>query len=222
MYRDGGLLIPDAEKARHWLEQAAKQNVSAAQYSLGRLLLSDDPDVHDPDKGTRWLKAAAKNGNDYAAYALGKEYLSGEYVTKDAEKAAAHLRQAEEGENPWAQYLLGKLYLMGEGVEQDAGTAYKYFSAAASCGHIYAQLFVDRMEQQQRHTSPGVLLSITQLLCHMGNIFRDAAPQDSTTGAPHIDRKLLQKIREKKIALGHKPDDHVEQQNWGGMTMGGM
>ena len=24
LYRDGGLLIPDAEKARHWLEQAAR------------------------------------------------------------------------------------------------------------------------------------------------------------------------------------------------------
>lgn len=30
------------------------------------------------------------------------------------------------------------------------------------------------------------------------------------------------KIREKKIAMGHKPDDHEEtpQQNMGGMTMG--
>jgi len=29
------------------------------------------------------------------------------------------------------------------------------------------------------------------------------------------DRKLLQKIREKKIAMGHKPDDHPDE----GMTM---
>jgi len=36
------------------------------------------------------------------------------------------------------------------------------------------------------------------------------------------DRKLLQKIRQKKIALGHKPDDHEEEQTMGGMTMGGM
>ena len=49
LYRDGGLLVPDTEKAKHWLEQAAKQEVHAAQYALSRLLLSDDPDVHDPD-----------------------------------------------------------------------------------------------------------------------------------------------------------------------------
>lgn len=29
----------------------------------------------------------------------------------------------------------------------------------------------------------------------------------------HIDRKALAKEEEKKIALGHKPDDHEEQQN---------
>ena len=33
-----------------------------------------------------------------------------------------------------------------------------------------------------------------------------------------VDSKLRKKIREKKIAMGHKPDDHVEQ-GWGGMTM---
>ena len=36
-----------------------------------------------------------------------------------------------------------------------------------------------------------------------------------------IDRKRLQKLREKKIALGHKPDDHEEEQSTGSMTMGG-
>ena len=30
LYRDGGLLIPDTEKAKHWLERAAKQEVHAA------------------------------------------------------------------------------------------------------------------------------------------------------------------------------------------------
>ena len=88
LYWDGGLLIPDAEKARHWLEQAAKRELPQAQYALGKLLLSDDPDVHDPSEGIRWLNEAAQNGNDYAAYALGKEYLRGEHVLKNADRAA--------------------------------------------------------------------------------------------------------------------------------------
>ena len=194
LYRDGGLLIPDAEKAKHWLEQAAKHEVHAAQYSLGRLHLS---------------------------YVLGKEYLSGKHIHKDAGKAAEYLHQAAECENPWAQYLLGKLYLEGEGVEQDADTAYQWFQAAAEQGHTYAQFFVDRMEQQGQHVLPSLLLSATRLLHHMGNIFKDNVPTTPTSGSMHIDRKRLQKLRAKKIALGHKPDDHEEEQNVGDMTMGG-
>ena len=90
LYRDGGLLIPDAEKARHWLEQAAERELHQAQYALGKLLLSDAPDVHDPSEGIPWLNAAAQNGNDYAAYALGKEYLRGEHVLKNADRAAEY------------------------------------------------------------------------------------------------------------------------------------
>lgn len=221
LYRDGGLLIPDTEKAKHWLERAAKQEVHAAQYALGRLFLSDDPDVYDPSEGIRWMKAAAQNGNDYAAYILGEEYLSGKHVVKNSGTAAEYMHQAAQADNPWAQYLMGKLYLMGEGVEQDEDTAYEWFQAAAEQGHTYAQFFVDRMEQRGQLVSPSLLLSATRLLHHMGNIFRDSAPQDSTTRAPHIERKRLQKLRAKKIALGHKPDDYEEEQTMDGMTMGG-
>ena len=58
-YRDGPLLIPDSRRTKHWLVQAAKQNLPEAQYALGKLLLSDDPEVRDPDEGIRWLKEAA-------------------------------------------------------------------------------------------------------------------------------------------------------------------
>ena len=220
LYRDGGLVIPDTEKAQYWMEAAATQNVPAAQYSLGKLLLSDDALVHDPDQGIRWLKEAAQNGNDYAAYALGKEYLSGKHVLKNTEKATDYLRQAAQGDNPWAQYLLGKLYLMGDGVEQDEEAAYQWFRAAAEQGHIHAEFFVERMEQGWT-ASPQLMLSTTRLLHHMGNIFRDNTPAPPASGGPHIDRKRLQKLRAKKIALGHKPDDHEEEQQSRGMSMGG-
>ena len=52
---------------------------------------------------------------------------------------------------------------------------------------------------------------------HIGHLLRavegtvDTAPvQDATTMPSHSDRKRLRKEQEKKIALGHKPDDHEE------------
>ena len=212
-YRDGGLLIPDMVKAQKFLERAAEQDLDAAQYALGKLYLSDDADVHDPAKGIYWLKRSADNSNDYAAYRLGKEYLSGKNVSKDTSTAAEYLRQAANNGNAYAQYLLGKLTFMGEGVPKDMDAAYEWFAAARDNGHAYAEFFMKRMERGEQEP-PSVLLSATRLLYHMGNIFRDNAPAPAATGV-QIDRKRLAQLRQKRVALGHKPGDHEPEQQQG-------
>ena len=213
LWRDGPLLIPDSVNARYWFEQAAEQGHLAAQYSLAKLYLSDDVDVHDPAKGIYWLKRSADNGNDFAAYRLGKEYLSDKNVPKDASTAAEYLRQAANNGNAYAQYLLGKLTLMGEGVPKDMDAAYEWFAAARDNGHAYAEFFMKRMERGEQEP-PSVLLSATRLLYHMGNIFRDNAPAPAANGV-QIDRKRLAQLRQKRVALGHKPDDHELEQQQG-------
>ena len=173
----------------------------------------DDSDVHDPAKGIYWLKRSADNGNDFAAYRLGKEYLSGKNVSKDTSTAAEYLRQAADNGNAYAQYLLGKLTLMGEGIPKDMDAAYEWFAAARDNGHAYAEFFMKRMERGEQEP-PSVLLSATRLLYHMGNIFRDNAPAPAATGV-QIDRKRLAQMRQKRVALGHKPDDHELEQQQG-------
>ena len=217
LYRDGGLLVPDTEQAKRWLELSA-QELPDAQYALGKLYLSGDPDTHDPAKGLYWLQRAADSGHEYAAYRLGKEYLTGENIPKDATWAATYLRQAAEQANPYAQYLLGKICLMGEGVPKDKEVAQYWFSMAEQNGHAYAGFFLDRMERQEDLPPPNILLSATRLLHHMSNIFRDNAPRPATPTGIQIDHKRLQRLREKKMAMGHKWNDHEEQQNHG---MGG-
>ena len=212
-YRDGGLLIPDTAKAQKLLERAAEQDLDAAQYALGKLHLSDDADVHDSAKGIYWLKRSADNGNDYAAYRLGKEYLSGKNVPKDTSTATEYLRRAADNGSAYAQYLLGKLTLMGEGVPKDMDAAYEWFAAARDNGHAYAEFFMKRMERGEQEP-PSVLLSATRLLYHMGNIFRDNAPALAANGV-QIDHKRLARLRQKRVALGHKPDDHELEQQQG-------
>ncbi|MFY0390464.1 MobP3 family relaxase [Hominicoprocola fusiformis] len=212
-YRDGGLLIPDTVKAQKLLERAAEQDLDAAQYALGKLYLSDDADVHNPAKGIYWLKRSADNGNDHAAYRLGKEFLRGENVSKDTSTAVKYLRQAANNGNAYAQYLLGKLTLMGEGILKDMDAAYEWFAAARDNGHGYAEFFMKRMERGEQEP-PSVLLASTRLLYHMGNIFRDNAPAPAANGV-QIDRKRLAQLRQKRVALGHRPDDHeLEQQGY--------
>lgn len=218
LYRDGGLLVPDTEQAKRWLELSA-QELPDAQYALGKLYLTDDPDIHDPAKGLYWLQQAADSGHEYAAYRLGKEYLTGENIPKDTTRAAAYLRQAAEQANPYAQYLLGKLYLMGEGIPKDKEAAQYWFSVAEQNGHTYAGYFLDRMERQEALPPSNILLSATRLLHHMGSIFRDNAPRPAAPTGIQIDHKRLQRLRERKMAMGHKWNDHEDEQNHG---MGGM
>ena len=84
-------------------------------------------------------------------------------------------------------------------------TAASWFTLAAAQGNQYAQYFLDHMND-----TPSFLSSATQLLRHMGRIFQEQAPPPAG-GISFVDSKLRRKIREKKIAMGHKPDDHEEQ-----------
>ena len=214
--RDGPLLIPDSLRAKHWLTQAAKRNLPEAQYALGKLLLSDDLEIRDPDEGIRWLKQAAENGNHFAAYRLGKEYLKGEVMHKDSAKAVELFTRSAKAGNQYAQYLLGKLYLTGQGVTRDQAQSVDWFSRSAAQGNQYAQFFLER--QSDLHP-PSVMLAATRLLYHMSRIFENhSLPQSGAS--LHIDRKRRQQLREKRIALGHKPDDHEEEQSQS-MTMKG-
>ena len=216
--RDDPLLIPDSQKAKHWFIQAAEHGLPEAQYALGKLLLSDDMEVRDPVEGIRWLNQAAKNGNHFAAYRLGKEHLSSEFVSKDTAKAVDWFTQSAEAGNQYAQYMLGKLYLTGQGVAHDQAQAMNWFSRSAVQGNQYAQFFLERQSDLR---PPSVMLAATRLLYHMSRIFENHALPHPSAGL-HVDRKLRRKIQEKKIAMGHKPDDHEEEQSQGGMVMGGM
>ena len=203
LYRDGPLLTPDWVEARYWFEQAA-QSLPDAQYALGKLLLTDDVEVRDREQGFRWLTQAAENGNEYAAYRLGKELLQ----RGDAAEALSWLTASAEEGNPYAQYLLSKLYWEGEVVPQDKERAIFWLGQAAAQGHTQAQILLDR---QDSSSLPSAILAVNSLLHQMGRIFQDNAWRKDGTHGQHTDRKLRRKMQQKRIAMGHKPDDHEEQ-----------
>ena len=210
LYRDGPLVTPDWVEARYWFEQAA-QELSGAQYALGKLLLADDAEVHDREQGIRWLTRATESGHEFAAYRLAKEFL------KDGNTAEAlpWLTASAEAGSPYAEYLLGKLYWEGEDIPQDMGQAVYWLTQAAEPGHAHAQILLER---QDRSSLPSAILAVNSLLHSIGQIFRNNARTMDSTRGQHTDHKLRRRIQEKKIAMGHRPDNH-EEQGWGGMTM---
>ena len=214
-WRDGIGVLPDDEKSESWFRRGAEAGHDFSQYALGKLLQSQKR----IDEAVSWYEKAAAQGNSYAAYQLGRLYLQGEQVPKDVTKAQEYLTNAAEQGNQYAQYTLGKLYLIGEEVAQDRERAYRWLSESASQGNEYAQFLLEHFNDSRK---PNVLLSVTNLLHHMGRIFQDNSIPPSPPGSQQTDRKYRRQIQQKRIAMGHKPDDHEEMQSRGGMTMSGM
>ena len=214
-WRDGMGVLPDDEQAELWFRRAAEAGHDFSQYALGKLLQSQK----QVEKTVSWYEKAAAQGNNYAAYRLGKLYLEGKAVPKDVPGAVDHLTASAEQGNQFAQYALGKLYLDGREVLQDPDQAWDWFSAAAEQGNEYAQFFLAHFNDTH---SPNVLLSATKLFHHLGRIFQNNSVPPAAPVGHSVDWKLRQKIRQKKIAMGHKPDDHEDEQTQGDMTMGGM
>ena len=76
----------------------------------------------------------------------------------------------------------------------------------------------DAPQAQSKRKDPpagAVLNSVSSLLYHMGRIFQEQYPQPVGGIRVAVDSKLRRKIRAKKIAMGHKPDDREEEQRMG-------
>ena len=207
IYRDGHGTEKDIQKAVELFTVAAEQKNSFAAFALGKLYLAGDVALpKNSAAALKWLTSAAELGNQSAQYRLGKLLLQGEDVPKDIETAVHWLTAAADQGNQYAQYALGKLYLLGKEVQKDRASAIKWFQLAADQGNEYAQYFLEHMDD--RLGQPPVA-AVVSLFHHLANIFQEQnQPPPSGGIRVAVDRKLLRKIKAKKIAQGHKADDH--------------
>ena len=206
IYRDGRSVEKDALLAAAWLTRAAEQDSDAAAYALGVLLLTGGEGLaKDVSATVSWLRRAAGGGNQYAQYRLGRLLLQGEEVPREIEEAVRWLTVSAEQGNQYAQYALGKLYLIGKEVPRDPKAAVRWFTLSAAQGNEYAQYVLAYMDE-----GPSILSCATRLLHHLSGIFQEQASRGPVRTVTLTDRKLRQRIREKKMAMGHKPDDHED------------
>ena len=203
-YRDDLSTLRDHAKAEMWFRLSAEAGNDFSEYALGKLLLNQE----HTEEAMQWLGKAADHGNQFARYRLGKIYLTGESVPKDVEKALGYLTASAEQGNQFAQYTLGKLYLLGNDVKQDHEQAKEWLTRSAAQGNEYAGFFLDRFDQFR---DPSVMLAATKLLHHMGRIFRDNSVPPRNPAGLRIDSKRRRRLTEKRMAMGHKADDHEEQ-----------
>ena len=203
-YRDGLGSQVDREAAVEWFRKSAEAGNDCSAYALGKLLLEQGKF----SQARSWLQKAATQNNQYAQYRLGKLLLIGANdVPKDTDAAIRHLKDSAAQGNQFAQYTLGKLYLLGHEVKTDHEEALLYLSQAAAQGNTYAQYFIDH---QNDFVGASVGAAVLRMLHQMGRIFRENAAQPAIYAGMQIDKKRRRRLQEKRMAMGHKADDHED------------
>ena len=207
----------DEDEPQRWFQKALAGFQKAAatekkpayfQYRVGKMYAMGYGVEQDYLEAACWYERATRHDNyPFAAYALGCLYFRGQGVERDEELALELFLTAAEKGNPYAQYLLGKIYYWGNGVEQDREKGLEYIQLAAEQGHPGAVRFLELLaqwENQRSHEQAVPLFPMaTRLLRQVGQIFANQFSLD-TPVARLVDKKLRQKIAEKKLAHGQK------------------
>lgn len=204
-YRDGLGISIDRKAAAEWFQKSAEAGNICSAYALGKLLLEQG----QIPQAIHWLRQAADQNDPYAQYRLGKLLLTGaEGVPRDAVAAIKLLKDSAAQGNQFAQYTLGKLYLLGQEVQADREEALRYLVQAAAQGNTYAQYFIDH---QKDFSGAAAGTSILRMLHQMSRIFRENAAQPAIYAGMQIDKKRRRRLQEKRMAMGHKADDHEDR-----------
>ncbi len=196
----------DLETAIEYLKTASDSGNQFAQYALAKIYFEGKHITQDIAKAVELFSISAEQGNEWAAYRLGKIYLT-EESCKNISSAVHWFTKASEQGNQFAQYQLGKLYLMGKVVPRDKNAAIKWFIRSAEQGNEYAQIFLDHIDQWRE---PSVGLLATRMFHHISKVFEDNMPVEKSSMEIKIDSKLRRKMKEKKMAQGHKGDNQEQ------------
>ena len=89
-------------------------------------------------------------------------------------------------------------------------------SAQASANPTLASENTSSVDSHHMQLPPEYILNSTVRLFHqMGQIFRDNAAPPSNPMGIRVDSKRRKKLMQKRLAMGHKQDDHEQAQGYG-------
>ena len=181
-----------------------------ALHDLGKLYSSDFPGEPDTEKSQEYYQKALKVFLDleeldskmksYIQYRIGILYHFGKGVTQSATLAVQWYKKATETKNQWAEYQLGRIFLFGmDGIEPDREQAIEWLTLSAEHGNESAQKLLHNMEQYQNRIITDTAFS---LFVNLSRVIEEDYDHTERSLQSHVDSKLRQIIRRKKLELG--------------------
>ena len=137
-------------------------------------------------------------GHGSEEYRQGKAHLD----NGDVENAKVFFQQAAESGDASAQYALGKILL----TEGEKEAALHWLHESSSQGNPFATYLEENTDRD-----PGILMAATRLLSAAAGIFRTSPPPSNPKGI-RMDSKRRKALLEKRMAMGHRIDDHEPTQ----------
>jgi len=148
MFREGGTLTQDPDKALALLELAANNGDAEAALEAG-LLLKDSDDAEKAKHARRYFKLAADKGIASAKGHLGQMLLTNRGGAPNPAEALRLLREAQAQKDPQASFMLAEIYDYGlAGQKSDPAKAASHYREAQSQGNDEASFRLVKLIEQ--------------------------------------------------------------------------
>jgi TPR repeat protein len=208
MHRDGVSSQAGPDQAQNCFKQAyygfvklEKENGGdQLQHRLGQMCLSGEGTEINIPAAIDYFNKAMDLGNVHSMHALTKLYRNGAGAV-DIRAVIQKLTQAAESNNDFAQFSLGCFYAFDKG-ERDREKAMHWLTMAAGQGNEFAEKAIEFLNNPPHQISaPAAVMNI---LRHMSKIIADDYLEQRMKYAASIDKKLMQRIIQKKESQGMK------------------
>ena len=160
-----------------------------------------EPAVTPSPEVEQFFHDAAIRGSVDAVYGMGKIHQE-----TDVQKAVDFYELAAEQGNTYAEYQLGKMYCFGEGIPQNLELGTEWLKSAVDHGNPDAAPMLQYVQEQ---TQDMAIQGAFGLFKGLARMIRSEGEQEYHY-KNHVESKLMQKIQEKKQALGIR-SEHEEQ-----------
>ena len=185
-YRDGRIIDKKNSKMTY-LRMALDKGYDVAEYEYGKLLREKDP-----EEAMKYFKRAADNNNAYAAYAYGKMCAD----RGDINKAKIYFGRATRVK-PELGFRVGMWYYYDLG-NHEMGIG--HLENAAKNGNVAAE---EALNAINRGIDTRLAWGVLNLFRHASRVIDDRAKAHvKISSMQGVDRKLRQRIREKKEEQG--------------------
>ena len=198
-YLDNNSKNYDSKIGIEILKKSANMGCVHSLYLLGKYYMDGVFLKKDLNKAEKTFIKADNMNNCYAQYKLSKIYFDSNGDLFNPQKGMEFLCKSASSGYKYALYQLGKIYYNGVFVEKDINKAIQYLMAAAEkdceCAEKLLEYINNNSKEWQSYTA------ILAVLNDLSKLFKKEFDNKYKLFY-HIDRKTLQKINEKKQAMG--------------------